>query len=212
MVSASTVEHRRQVNTVGKAVTSQVAAVLASARTGDIDAWWAANSGQVQGIVVSGFAATARLAGQYVTRHAEAEASVAVEAVVAAPNPEQIAAALHVVGPVAFKTNLARSKSVDAALLAMRTRASRSARRLAMAGGRQTTMATIYDAPEIAGYRRVAQAGACDFCEMLAGRGAVYLTFERASEVGRSGRVRGTRATGESYHDGCGCQPEPIYR
>ncbi|MFC4124929.1 VG15 protein [Nocardia rhizosphaerae] len=57
---------------------------------------------------------------------------------------------------------------------------------------------------------RHAQADACAFCRMLATRGPAYRTRETASEVGASGRIRGSRAAGESYHDDCSCVPVPV--
>lgn len=211
MPTAVTLEHRRRMDLVGSAVTRQAASVLATASAGDIDAWWATAFPQLRRATLDGFAATARLGRLYVVEHA-AGAGVEVDPVTVSANRERVAQALEVTGPVAFKTNMARSGSTDQALGAMRTRLTGSTRRLAMAGGRNTTMATIYASPAIVGYQRVARGGACDFCSMLAGRGAVYLTRERAAEVGRSGRIRGTRMVGESYHDGCNCEPEPIYR
>lgn len=72
-------------------------------------------------------------------------------------------------------------------------------------------------------FARVAEPGACSFCLMLASRGAVYLSKERASYVGASaftkhysdgsdrgyrmktGRVRGPRPRDSKFHDNCKC-------
>lgn len=72
-------------------------------------------------------------------------------------------------------------------------------------------------------FARVAEPGACSFCLMLASRGAVYLSKERASFVGASaftkhysdgkdrgyrmkqGRVRGSRPRDSKFHDNCKC-------
>lgn len=209
-MSPATVQHRQQLDLVGLAVAERVSSLLRSADPTDIDRWWTTRADQLHEVTIEGFEVAVLLASRYVTRHADSE-GVEVEPVRARPDMGRVVSALQVTGPVAFKTNLVRSESVDVALDVMRTRASRSARRLAMAGARETTMATIYESPRVVGYQRVARPGACDFCSMLAGRGAVYLTRERAAEVGRSGRVRGSRMVGESYHDGCGCVPEPLY-
>lgn len=59
---------------------------------------------------------------------------------------------------------------------------------------------------------RVAQAGACAFCRMLASRAAsddisfTYQSVESAiTVVGRDGQPRGSRQIGELYHDHCNC-------
>lgn len=59
-------------------------------------------------------------------------------------------------------------------------------------------------------WARHAQPEACAFCRLLATRGPDYLTKESASIVGASGRVRGSRKKGESYHDDCACVPVPV--
>lgn len=59
-------------------------------------------------------------------------------------------------------------------------------------------------------WARHAQADACAFCRLLATRGAVYLSRETAGEVGATGRIRGSREKGSSYHDDCGCVPVPV--
>lgn len=59
-------------------------------------------------------------------------------------------------------------------------------------------------------WARHAQPDACAFCRMLATRGPDYRTKATASKVGASGRVRGSRASGDDYHDDCGCVPVPV--
>jgi hypothetical protein len=49
--------------------------------------------------------------------------------------------------------------------------------------------------PQVAGWARIAHAGACDFCLMLAGRGYAY-TSERTAAAARDG---------SRYHDRCRC-------
>lgn len=67
------------------------------------------------------------------------------------------------------------------------------------------------------GYQRMARAGCCAFCSMLASRGDVYSSEESATRVvgrgvpigksslARGVRPRGSRLLGESYHDHCRC-------
>ena len=72
-------------------------------------------------------------------------------------------------------------------------------------------------------FARVAEPGACDFCLMLASRGAVYLSKAKAQFVGatgfqkhysdgsdrgyrvKRGRIRGSRPRDSKFHDNCKC-------
>lgn len=68
--------------------------------------------------------------------------------------------------------------------------------RLVLDAGRDTLRDSLAADPKAAGWRRVTSGSSCKFCQMLAGRGAVY----RAETA----RFRS--------HDHCGCIPEPVYR
>lgn len=85
------------------------------------------------------------------------------------------------------------------------------------------TIITNADEEEGSMWARWARADACAFCRMLATRGPEYLSMESARRVvgrrGRSrpgqpgpllGRIRGTRAIGELYHDECHCLPVAV--
>lgn len=205
-----TQRHRRGLGLVATGVAEEIERRYRSADTADIDSWWRSQHGQVERVVLRSFSVAAALAVQYLLDHA-ATAGAEVEPERAAPNRQQIATALQVVGPVAFKTHLRRSGSIDGALRVMIDRSIGTSRRLALAGARETTMATIETAPQITGYRRVTSSGACDFCTMLAGRGAVYRTTGTASTTGQSGRLRGTQPAGRAFHDHCSCSIEPAW-
>lgn len=73
---------------------------------------------------------------------------------------------------------------------------------------RQRGRETVWDNTVAAGtrYARLPGPRACDFCLMLASRGAVY-TRETALTVGRhaDGRRRSRRPEGLRYHDNCDC-------
>lgn len=78
-------------------------------------------------------------------------------------------------------------------------------------------------------WARVARPGACEFCTMLAGRGAVYRSASNAGLVigrgvdpsvtkgkrggqGQGVKARGNRAVGaDKYHDFCRCTAEPTF-
>lgn len=159
----------------------------------DIDAWWEQVSPQIRREITVGQSATARLARTYLREHAAIEglqlAPVEIEAV-----PEQIATALRVTGPVAFKTHMAATGHEQAAVRTMATRLEGSTTRLVLAGSRQTTMQTFAQRDQLVGWRRVG--GTCAFCSMLIGRGAVYSKDSADFHA----------------HDHDHCTPEPLYR
>lgn len=80
-------------------------------------------------------------------------------------------------------------------------------------------------------FQRFPRANSCDFCQMLAGRGAVYLTAASAGGVAGRGsdrtgldasgkrlsggagggvKARGTMSIGSDYHDACRCLVQPV--
>ncbi len=175
----------------------------------DIDRWWDRTGPGLTRTVARASAAASTLAGRYLVAEAAANGVIGLEPVLAVVDLAQIATALRVTGPVGFKRHIARTGDPDRARLVMADRMAASTDRLTMAGSRQTIADTADTSPLIRRYRRIAQAGACDFCSMLAGRGHVYRSEASAgSVVGRRGRPRGTRRVGQSYHDGCRCHLE----
>lgn len=55
------------------------------------------------------------------------------------------------------------------------------------------------------GFARVPEPGACDFCLMLASRGAVYSNADEAKHVFTNRADRGNQKKGDPYHDNCNC-------
>lgn len=212
MVSPVTVRHRLQLDLVGDVVERRTGELIASPEVGDIDRWWAGVVDDLVDTIRRGFDTAAPLGARYVATHGLVEESAQIEETTVGLDTDRVVTSLTVVGPVAFKKNLARTESIEQATRVMRTRTLGSARRLTSLGFRGSAMATIQRNDVIAGWQRVARPGACDFCSELAGRGAVYKTELRAGGAGQSGRIRGKRKVGESYHDSCRCVPEPVYR
>lgn len=68
-------------------------------------------------------------------------------------------------------------------------------RRIADAG-RETIANAAFDDPQALGWQRVARAGACPFCLMLAGRGSVYTSRDTADF---------------GAHDSCSCMATPAF-
>ncbi|WP_328604780.1 hypothetical protein OG943_32760 [Amycolatopsis sp. NBC_00345] len=73
--------------------------------------------------------------------------------------------------------------------------------------GRVIVQTTLRADPAARGWLRVTDGDPCAFCAMLASRGAIDTPVLYRSE--RSATT--TAATGEEYHDGCGCQAEPVF-
>lgn len=211
MPAAETVEHRRALGLVAGAVTGEVNQILRTANTTDIDRWWQRRSPAIEQVVAQGFATSVGLASRYLVAHAET-AGVAVQPITAEADPVQTSEGLRLMGPVAFKSHLVTSESVDAARRIMVKRTLAESQRLTLLGSRRTIMNTVAQSDSIVGFRRITRPGACDFCTMLAGRGAVFKNRDTAAFVaGRRGRPRGTRRIGQSYHSSCRCTPEPVH-
>jgi hypothetical protein len=111
---------------------------------------------------------------------------------------EQTLTSLLVTGPVEIKRATRQTggdleKATERGLVATLG----AVKRLALQGSRDTIVSSINADPEALGVSRVTDGQPCYFCAMLAGRGAVYKSEETASF---------------NPHDGCGCQPEAVFR
>ncbi|GAA3223212.1 hypothetical protein [Actinocorallia longicatena] len=71
-----------------------------------------------------------------------------------------------------------------------------SAIRLTLSGGRATIEASVQADPKARGWARVTSGSPCDFCAMLASRGAVF---------------KSERTAGFEAHDNCACTAQPIF-
>lgn len=214
MVQAATRRYRSDLAAVGTAVGAQVRDIAKGATTADIDGWYRRQRGQLERVTGNGFRLATSIGVNYLAASAlEAGVLAATGIPPAVLDVAQLATALRVSGPVAFKRNVARTGDPLVAGRVMTQMLTGSSQRLSMLGARATVNSAIdAGANQIVGYRRVTAAGACDFCTMLAGRGAVFRSAESAATVvGRGGRPRGNRAVGRPFHDNCRCVIEPIY-
>jgi len=125
---------------------------------------------------------------------------------------DAIAEALRAAGLSGISDARRRGDSTPQAARNGFVRVAGSASRLTLDGGRRTIREAVQSDPVAIGWQRVTDGNPCAFCAMLASRGAVYLSERSATEiVGRSGRPRGARQIGESFHDNCGCGVEPVF-
>lgn len=206
--------HQRIVDGAVNVVAGEVASIARRATVGDIDAWWNGAGGGIRQAIAVGFTQTARLASRWLVESA-ALAGFELDPVAAALEQAALATSLLIVGPVAFKRQMARSGDEALARQSMTTQLVGAAIRWARAGDRDTLFSTADANPTVlVGYRRQAEAGACPFCQMLAGRGAVYLSQESAGTVvgrGKTPTAHGSRPIGRTFHDHCHCRVVPVY-
>jgi hypothetical protein len=104
-------------------------------------------------------------------------------------------AELLYLGPRSAKQALATGQRIPRVAEAVFTQTTREALLQAMAGPRETIRRTAVSDPRAAGWKRITNTGACQFCRMLADRGAVYR--ERTATF--------------SAHRGCGCSAAPVF-
>lgn len=211
MVAAETIDHRNDLGRVAGLVEAEVVRLLRPLDTLDVESWWARNAAPVLTVVERGFRVSTQLAARYLIGHGAANGAT-IDPVAAIPDRDRMAEALRISAVVGFRTTLRISADTDIARRMTTTKTVRSAQRLSLKGSRSTIMSTVADSRAIVGYQRVTRPGACDFCTMLAGRGAVFKSSVSASTVaGSRGRQRGNQRVGHSYHDSCRCTPEPIH-
>lgn len=108
---------------------------------------------------------------------------------------EQLAISLRVASLIAVKRATAAGFDLTQVSDKASVLTSGTVARLVMDAGRDTVLQTVAADPKARGWHRVLGGHGCDFCRMLAGRGAVY-----------------TATTGRFHaHDHCGCSAEPVY-
>lgn len=115
------------------------------------------------------------------------------------PNVDQVEASSRWALAPVFQAESALSFVEIAALVSVRLEA--SAARLVREGGRRTITENTERDPAKPRYQRFLSARSkhCDFCSMLAGRGAVYHTKD-------------TAGVGKHFHDRCHCYVELVFQ
>lgn len=173
------------------AVASAVGVLARTADPDDMNSWFAANSGKLLEIVRLGWQASIVSSQQFLTEYG---ATLGLELLVPeiAFNSEAVFTSAWVTGPVAFWTTLGRTKNRAAALQSMTSQLAASSARHAMDGGRQAVSESKTENATIRGWRRKAQAGACDFCQDQAARDVLFTKNFRC-------------------HDSCACVGIPIF-
>jgi hypothetical protein len=121
-------------------------------------------------------------------------------------NHRALTISMEVTGPIAAKTAMKTSSTLDQAMAKAFERAVGSATRYVLNGGREYVAQSILRNPRSQGYTRVTSGRPCYFCAMLASRGAVYKGDSFDASDGRfagGGDVK--------VHDHCSCQIMSVY-
>ncbi|QUW18886.1 hypothetical protein [Agrococcus sp. Marseille-Q4369] len=146
---------------------------------------------------------SAALAARYVPMYRDAELGDPAGPTVSAPFARaETTAALHIAGPVAVKQRIAKGVDPREAHAGGIVALAGIARRQVLRGGRLIVDRSTRADGRAVGWRRVTDGDPCPFCGMLASRGPVYGSRQRAQEIGGSGL---------RYHGGCGCTAEIVY-
>lgn len=151
--------------------------------------------------IINGQRATsARLAANYMrtfkTLELGASAPAASLVLVETVPAQALATSMVVTGPASVKSAIGRGVLPTLAMETAEARSAASAMRHALNGGRETITESVTADREALGWRRVTSGMACDFCSLLAGRGAVYSESTVHFDA----------------HDGCSCSAEPTFR
>lgn len=149
------------------------------------------------------YAESQALTASYLSEYRMAEVGADAGPIVAPkfPAAEMRNAAL-LAGPVRVKLLVGRGETPGSAHSKAFTKFSGIARRQVMSGGRMMIDATTKADTRAIGWRRVTDGNPCAFCAMLAARGPVYASSDKAG---------GMAGQGLEFHGHCGCTAEILY-
>lgn len=143
------------------------------------------------------------LAGKYVQQYRRAEGADDPGPFVRTPFPlGEMTSTMLGAGPRQIKAYIGKGASPASAHGAALNKFTGMVRRQVLSGGRMAIDATTRADQRAIGWRRVTDGNPCAFCAMLASRGPVYASQERASRVAGAGL---------RYHGHCGCTAEIVY-
>lgn len=115
---------------------------------------------------------------------------------------QEMSAVMLINGPYSVKNFIGKGVSADVAIGKNFNKFSGMVRRQVLSGGRMMVDATTAGDSRAVGWRRVTDGDPCTFCAMLASRGPVYQSEEKAVSIA---------GTGLEYHGHCGCTAEVVY-
>jgi hypothetical protein len=192
-----TQQHRAQQLLLRRATVAQVSKLWPALDWARLDATYPEFALAVAGLVERNRQTSAGLAAAYLRAFRQAK-GVPGELKIVFAEPlivDQFTTSLRVTSVVAAKNAAAAGTAPELAMANALTQAAGSMSRLVLESGRQTVTESVRRDSAAFGWRRVLGGGGCDFCRMLAGRGAVYK--EDTADF--------------PSHDHCGCTSEPVY-
>lgn len=191
-----TVMHRRLQLALRKTTVAQMEKIWPALDWADLDNSFPSFAASVLALVSKNRKTSAGLSAAYLRAFRVASGHSGDLSIVVPQMPlDQFTTSLRVTSMVAAKSAAAAGVPADVSMANALTQTQGSVARLVLSAGRETTFATVRDDPMAFGYQRVLGGKGCEFCRMLAGRGAVY-KFDTA---------------GFDAHDHCGCTSEPVY-
>lgn len=171
-------------------------------RVSDLDgsapAWMSAQLA----VVSRSYAQSESLAESYISEYRNAENATDAPIVGSPYARGPMAESMLLAGPSRVKLLIGKGESADGAHAKAFKKFSGIVRRQVMSGGRMMIDETTRRDKNAVGWRRVTDGNPCTFCAMLASRGPVYASKERANSIAGSGL---------QYHGHCGCAAEIIY-
>lgn len=191
-------QHRRLQLALRATTLRQLLAIWPAFDIEDIDGSWPALQESLTSLIWLRNRDSATLSALFY-RDARLLAGIRGSAPIVEPSPPalvQIDTSLTHVGPVGAKRLIAlggRTRA-DVSKLTL-VKVAGVIGRLVLNGGRETITQTIQADRRARGYERVTSGAGCDFCEMLADRGAVY--DEESADF--------------EAHDHCSCSAVPIF-
>jgi hypothetical protein len=192
-----TQQHRAQQLLLRRATVAQVARLWPALDWARLDASYPGFALTVAALVQKNRQTSAGLAAAYM-RAFRLASGVPGDLKIVAAQPlivDQFATSLRVVSVIAAKKSAAAGKDAGLAMEDALTETQGAMSRLVLDAGRDTMTQTLKGDRAAYGWQRVLGGGGCDFCQMLAGRGAVYK--EDTADF--------------PSHDHCGCSAEPVY-
>lgn len=191
-MDALTAEHRSKQLLLRRDTVTKVKRLTPLLRWDDLDGSYGRLERAVRPVVAANLQTSAGLSSAYL-RALRAKRGVPgrVTPVRVSLDGDQFATSLRVTSVVAAKDAAARGVAAEVALRNASTLTANAMVRLVLNGGRDTVLGTLRQ--DRARYARVLGGEGCDFCQVLAGRGAVYSAETADFEA----------------HDKCACTPEP---
>jgi hypothetical protein len=167
-------QHRRRQLAIRAVTLRQILAIWPAFDLTDIDRSWAAVQQSLTAVVWLRHRDSANLAAAYyqAARLAAAAGGSSVPVLASAPPLEQLDRSLGYVGRIVPKNLIAAGRKDVAAQTLVHV--SGAVSRLVLNGGRDTIAGSIKADPQARGWQRITSSKPCAFCEMLAGRGAIY--------------------------------------